>query len=387
MVAALNGIIFHQVYGDNSGGMVVDIDGDGTATQEDEFVSVQNTTASPIDISGWQIWSDASGFGAPDPQQDGLFHTFPPGTVIAPGKILYIVNEISGTPDTNMQEASQGGIESGAGGLNTNFLTEGNTGGGSEAVALVDPASGQYIVLSFEAGSASSFEALPGFPGTLKIAESNAATDSGVEDMNAGSSYQFDSLSGGYVYQAVVVTCFAAGTTIAVPGGLMAVEDIKAGDHVMTLDRGPQKVRMVMRRKLDFTNGDDPRHKPILFEKDAIALGHPDQPLRVSHQHRMLMVDRHGREVLVPARDLVGKVGVRVMRGCRQICYVHLVLKEHELVLANGCWSESFFPGRYVIAQAGPRIRQGLARFFPQIRSAQPPTPVRPLERRFGKAV
>ena len=200
MVAALNGIIFHQVYGDNSGGMVVDIDGDGTATQEDEFVSVQNTTTSPIDISGWQIWSDASGFGAPDPQQDGLFHTFPPGTVIAPGKILYIVNEISGTPDANMQEASQGGVESGAGGLNTNFLTEGNTGGGSEAVALVDPASVQYIVLSFEAGSASNFEALPGFPGTLKIAESNAATDSGVEDMNAGSSYQFDSLSGGYVF-------------------------------------------------------------------------------------------------------------------------------------------------------------------------------------------
>ena len=92
MVASLNGIIFDQIYGDNSGGAEFDTDGDGTATQEDEFVSFTNTTGAPIDVSGWQIWSDASGSGAPDGPQDGLYHTFPPGTVIAPGDTLYIIN-------------------------------------------------------------------------------------------------------------------------------------------------------------------------------------------------------------------------------------------------------------------------------------------------------
>lgn len=65
MVANLEGVIFDQVYGDNSGttsGQVpFDTDGDGTATQEDEFVSFTNTTTDPIDISGWQIWSDSTG--------------------------------------------------------------------------------------------------------------------------------------------------------------------------------------------------------------------------------------------------------------------------------------------------------------------------------------
>jgi hypothetical protein len=52
MVADLNGVIFSQIYGDNSGGAEFDTDGDGTATQEDEFVSLQNTTGSAIDLSG-----------------------------------------------------------------------------------------------------------------------------------------------------------------------------------------------------------------------------------------------------------------------------------------------------------------------------------------------
>ena len=55
MPVALNGVIFGQIYGDNSGGAVFDTDGDGTATQEDEFVSFTNTTSTAIDISGWQV--------------------------------------------------------------------------------------------------------------------------------------------------------------------------------------------------------------------------------------------------------------------------------------------------------------------------------------------
>jgi hypothetical protein len=102
MTANLEGIRFDQVYGDNSGTsggqQLFDTDGDGTATQEDEFVSFTNTSSGPMDISGWQIWSDSSGSGAPDAPQDGLYHTFPPGTVLQPGETLYIINEISSDP-------------------------------------------------------------------------------------------------------------------------------------------------------------------------------------------------------------------------------------------------------------------------------------------------
>lgn len=46
MVANLDGLVFDQIYGDNSGGAEFDSDGDGTAAQEDEFVAVRNTSGS-----------------------------------------------------------------------------------------------------------------------------------------------------------------------------------------------------------------------------------------------------------------------------------------------------------------------------------------------------
>ncbi|MFK7944352.1 MAG: lamin tail domain-containing protein [Paracoccaceae bacterium] len=98
MVAKLDGVVFDQIYGDNSGGAEFDVDGDGTTTQEDEFVAVKNTTGSDVHISGWEIWSDSTGAGAPDTAQDGKFHTFPPGTVLGAGETLFIINEITGTP-------------------------------------------------------------------------------------------------------------------------------------------------------------------------------------------------------------------------------------------------------------------------------------------------
>lgn len=372
MVASLSGIIFKQVYGDNSGGAEFDTDGDGTPTQEDEFVSINNTSGVSVDISGWQIWSDMTGAGAPDGPQDGLYHTFPPGTVLAPGQTLYVVNEITGTPSPNMQEASEGGVESGAGGVNTNFLSEGDANPSSpESVVLVDPATGDYIVLNFSATEPSGVPGTGGFPGTTLVGESNAVTDSGVEDQNAGSSYQYNGVTDSYDYQAVVV-CFAAGTLIAVPGREVPVEDLVCGDIIKTLDHGPRALCKVLYRKLDFTAGDDPRHKPIMFKPDALGPGRPRRPLVVSPQHRMLVPLPDGDEVLVPAKALTGRAGVRVMKGCRQITYVHLVFDRHEIICAEGCWSESFFPGAYSISHCDHGTRKELFDIFPQLQRGLP---------------
>ena len=154
MVLSLNGIIFDQLYGDNTSGAEFDTDYDGTATQEDEFVSFTNTTGSAVDVSGWQVWTiGTTGSGAPDSQQEGLYHTFGVGTQIAAGDTLYVLNELS----SNLYwatEASEGGIESTPGGLSTNLLPEGvasNSSRDIEAYALVDPVTGDYIV--FDLGS------------------------------------------------------------------------------------------------------------------------------------------------------------------------------------------------------------------------------------------
>ena len=378
MAAKLDGVLFDQVYGDNSGGSEFDTDGDGTATQEDEFVAVRNTSGSDVDISGWEIWSDSQGIGAPDTPQDGRFHTFPPGTVLAAGETLYIINEITGTPKGWMQEASEGGVESGAGGTATNLLTEGGANASTESVALVNPATGEFIVFNMSP-SAEVVSGLAGFPGTTNVGEDNVSAIQ--NDQNAGSSFQYDSNTDSFVYQTVVVPCFAAGTRIAVPGGEAAVEDLAIGDLVETLDHGPQTVRAVLRRVLDFRSPTLARHKPIEFKPGSLGPDAPRHTLVVSPQHRMLVQDGTGRQVLAPAKGLLGRRGVRLMAGRRRVTYLQLVFDRHQIVCAQGAWTESFYPGAYAVRASDLATKRELFAIFPELLGGAAPPPARALLR------
>lgn len=343
MVADLNGIVFGQIYGDNSGGAEVDTDGDGTPTQEDEFVSFTNTTGASVDISGWQVWSDWSGSGAPDSGTDGLYHTFPASTVLAAGQTLYVINEITGAPPSWAQEASEGGVESGAGGISTNFLSEGDTGG-TESVALVDPVSGDYIIINMSINP-SIIPSEPGFPGTTNVGETNV--DGVQNDQNAGSSYLYNDGTDQYDYAATFVPCFTPGTLIRTPLGDRRVEELNIGDLVLTVDHGAQPIRSIIMRNLDFTGDVTASQRPIRFAPGALGHGSPTSVLRVSPQHRMLVRLQNGVETLVPAKALINRPGVRVMHGMRKIRYIHLIFERHELIFGNDAPSESFLPGPY----------------------------------------
>ncbi len=380
MVASLDGIIFDQFYGDNSGGDEFDTDGDGRATQEDEFVSISNSSREAVDLSGWEIWSDMTGVGAPDGPQDGLYHRFPSGSVLKPGETLYIVNEISGRAAYNMQEASEGGLESGDGDVNTNFLSEGAADSDQpESIVLLNPETGEYIVLNFSATEPSGVPDQSGFKGTKLVGESNAATDSGVEDQNAGSSYKYNARTDSYEYGAVAVPCFAAGTLISAPDGSRAVEDLRPGGLVLTLDHGAQPLLKVLIRRLDLTKSQAASHKPIEFKAGALGPCVPDRPLVVSPQHRMMVRLPSGTDCLVPAKALLDWPGVRVMAGRRFVTYVHLVFARHEIVEAHGCWSESFFPGPHILTGCPLRIRQDLGEIFSDPANPGANLPARPV--------
>lgn len=157
--------------------------------------------------------------------------------------------------------------------------------------------------------------------------------------------------------------CFTLGTLIRTPEGEVAVECLKSGDLVATMDHGPQPLRWVGAQTVDATGA----FAPVRFERGAMG---NDRPLLVSPQHRMLWQGSQAEllfaqaEVLVPAIHLVGMRGV-TRAPMPMIRYLHLLFDRHEIIFSAGVASESFHPGAAMLSN-DRALRAEIATLFPE---------------------
>lgn len=160
------------------------------------------------------------------------------------------------------------------------------------------------------------------------------------------------------------VPCLVAGTLVETPGGMVAVEDLKPGDLVMTRDDGPQPVRwcgQATRR----ARGPD---APVVIA--AGALGDHGQA-ELSQNHRVLMRSPRAEilfgegEVLVKAKDLVNGASIRLRRDGAPVTYVHVMFDRHQIIRGNGLDSESYHPGRETLASFDADTRDEILRLMP----------------------
>lgn len=161
----------------------------------------------------------------------------------------------------------------------------------------------------------------------------------------------------------VNVVCFAANTMIQTASGPRAVQRLRIGDPVWTRDHGFQKIRYIISRAVDFRAASEAL-KPVVFEPGSLGQGRPSKRLLVSPQHRMLVTTAAGTAVLVPAKALTGRRGVRVAKGKRKVIYFHLVFSRHEIVRANDTLTESLFPGRMTLRTVPRHCRQEIEDIF-----------------------
>ncbi|WP_025061977.1 Hint domain-containing protein [Sulfitobacter guttiformis] len=170
-----------------------------------------------------------------------------------------------------------------------------------------------------------------------------------------------------------VVPCFTPGTRIATPRGEVAVEELKLGDRVITRDNGLQNIRWIGRVALTAKDLRDKAHlSPILIAKGALGNDLPERDMMVSPNHRMLVANDktalyfEEREVLVAAKHLTGLAGVTVVDEI-DVTYIHLMFDQHEVILSDGTWSESFQPGLQSLAGVGNAQRTELFELFPEL--------------------
>lgn len=164
------------------------------------------------------------------------------------------------------------------------------------------------------------------------------------------------------------IPCFTAGTRIATPKGAVPVETLKPGDKVLTRDNGFQPIKWVGSRALTANAMKaNPKLRPVRFAPGAFANA---EPVLFSQQHGVLMRDvGAGKEYLVRAVHLAKLKGgaVRIAEGIKSITYVHLLFDAHQIVLSDGIWSESFYPGPWALRSLDLPQMQELATLFPEL--------------------
>ena len=163
----------------------------------------------------------------------------------------------------------------------------------------------------------------------------------------------------------LLALCFTRGTLIRTRTGERSIEDLTAGDMVLTMDHGYQPIRWIGSSKRPATGA----LAPILIRKGALG---NTRDLRVSPQHRMLLSGWQAEvlfgesEVLATAKSLVNDHSILREEG-DEVEYFHMLFDTHEIVYAEGAPSESFHPGAEGWKALDAPTRNEILELFPQL--------------------
>lgn len=153
---------------------------------------------------------------------------------------------------------------------------------------------------------------------------------------------------------------------IDTPNGEKPIEDLHAGDFVLTRDDGAQPVLWTGATKMVFAHEKNVDQRPIEFKPGSLGPALPTQTLVVSPQHKVLMIDATGTEVLAPAMGLTERQFVRIKKGAKSVTWHHLLLPKHAIITSNGVAKESFCPGDQAMSALPVRHRLAVMAHFPQ---------------------
>lgn len=170
------------------------------------------------------------------------------------------------------------------------------------------------------------------------------------------------------------IPCFTPGVMITTDRGDVVVEDLRAGDLLLTRDHGLQPIRWIGSRKLGL--GDliaQPHLQPVKIGLGALGCGLPLRDTLVSPQHRMLIEGALPEMLFGEAEVLVAATHLTVLPGVVQILssdvrYIHLLLEHHEIICANGAWTESFQPAKRMLDAMEDGLRAEITELFPELR-------------------
>ena len=258
--------------------------------------------------------------------------------VIAPnGGSLLIEGAVDGTGAINIGTGDgvvlEGAVNDESEGLQVSFTGTGGT------LEVSDPSQFDDVISGYQSGD------------TVEVydpAAKDAAPTSSIVDGNIvltssdGSILTFAGAAGPAPSEIEIdqsPACYCRGTLILIDKGQRAVETLAIGDLAVTESGEARPIIWIGRRSYGrrFLAG-NPHIRPVRFRAGSLGNGLPRRDLFVSPEHAMYLDG-----ILIPARYLVNGTSIVQERGLECVDYYHVELDSHDVLLAEGAPSESFF--------------------------------------------
>lgn len=153
-------------------------------------------------------------------------------------------------------------------------------------------------------------------------------------------------------YEQQSVPCFGPGTMIRTQDGELPVEWLETSDMVLTRDHGYQPIVWIGRTRLQpgyFTQYPDER--PVCIPAGACGDNCPTHDLHLTGDHRLLFTSARAEmlyfsnEVLAPAKAWADRGRAFQITPERSYTLTHIACADHQVILAQGAWVETLFPG------------------------------------------
>ncbi|SMX45184.1 Hint domain-containing protein [Actibacterium lipolyticum] len=342
------GIAINEVLVDPNGGNNYDTDGNGVADGTDEFIEFVNVSNGPIDIGGLQIWDAGV----------GLWFTFPPNTILAPGAHAMVISGIQ--PGGTMPTGNPGDLFFDAG---RNSPVINNSG---DNIVVYDPLADEYISARFNndalddpTGLQNGYELFSPTASLVGAGENFGRDADGfsIQRVPDGS----DTFGVNTPTPGVTNICFADGTFFQTETGPVAIKALRPEMRIATLDNGFQTVRWVYSKHWTAAEiAAHPSRAPVRIRAGALGHNMPERALHVSQQHRLLIAGPIAKrmfgttEVLVAAKHLTSVTGIKISRKAKAVSYYHVMLDQHDILVANGAPAESLYLGKCAVAGLTP---------------------------------
>ena len=156
-----------------------------------------------------------------------------------------------------------------------------------------------------------------------------------------GTTFQTSTFAGGATGTTIrwaAPACYCRGTLIATDRGEVPVEELAIGDRVATRSGTLRPIKWIGKRSYGgrFVIGRDDI-LPVCIKAGALEDHVPRRDLWISPNHAMYLDG-----ALIEARDLINGLSIVQAKNAELVEYFHVELESHDVLLAEGAWSETF---------------------------------------------